>query len=1849
MSELIRGSGGGKGGGGGGGISEQKDTLSSVAFARVVDLIGEGEIVGLVNGEQSIYLDNVPLMNTDGTYNFKNFIWESRAGSQSQLPLNLAPGIEQENSVNTKVTHSNGIKWMLIADSEADQIRLTLSVNALTTTTSSGKITGGEVQYKIHYARNNSDKDYYDHDPVYTDSIKGKTRSKYQRSVLLNLRQFGWVPMYVGVERVTEDSTSSLVQNDFYWDSFTLINTEKLSYANSALVGVKVDARQFSNIPARSYHVKGLYVRVPENYDPESRTYAGVWNGQWKLAYSNNPAWCFYDLLTNERYGLGKRVKPEMIDKWALYEIAKYCDEMVPTGLQVDELGEYSSGGYDISGKPTCPVPVYQGPLEPRFTLNCVINTRDDAYKVINNISSVFRGMTYWRSGSIAFMQDRPGAVEAIFSAANVIDGMFNYEGSSRSARHTVCLVAWNDPSDNYKQKYEYVEDRDGLERYGYRQTEIVAFGCTSQSQARRAGLWTLYTEQMETSVISFRASLDSVFLQPGSIIQISDPFRAGKRMGGRLLSSDAYSITLDSPVTIEAGTHHLTVIGEDGVPVERELNLTAGTYSTLNVNLALPVIVPGSMWLLSSPSLKPMLARVVSLKEVERHLFEISAVEHNPGKFNYIERGEKLERPSYSAISTTVPQVQNLVVTESTFKEKPDSLPSTVVTVSWDTSGDPTVRGYVVSVTRDGYKQDYPEQADTVIDIRNLLQGPVTISVKGISVSGAVGTAATIDYMVVGIDTTPPADVTNLTCTLNADKRNVLKWDDVADFIDYYEVRVGAYTQRPDESTTDASWDAAVFLTKVKSTEYEVAPMSVGTHTLQVKAVDVGGNYSYHAAHVDVVTAALPTPSGVYVHANVGSFGVQVDIPDHPLYNGIDVYISTTSGFTPAAANRVYHGTNNQATVYALPSGAALPVGTPIYVKVAYYSDILTDTPPMSSQVPVTLLAYEANLLVLTSSSQVFQVKSDGSNNPSSVTLTAVLSGQLTGSVTWSATGSATLTGTGNSRTLTYANMGSNETVTVTASLVKDGVTYSDSTTVAKIREGLPGSNAKAVSVSSTAQTFVVAKNTGTVSPSSITVTATPVNFSSPTYAWYVDGTLQSGQTASSFSVSSFSTGTKTIKCVVSGDSTTAFDQVTLYSVAEGNDSLVAYLTNEAHTIACDSSGNPKTGELSGYIGSMVVLRGASILSSGVTYSVNSSTGCTVAVSASGVVSVSALTASTGTAVIRATVGSTTLDKTLTLTKSVDGVKGTDGVTVVLSNESHTLPADSSGNVTSYTGASSTVTVYLGITDDTANWTLSGVASSGVSFSKSGYTFTITSMTVDSGYVDITATKGSTTATKRFSLARAKAGSNGSPGSPGSPGTYVSFQYSKGTNSAPNTSSYPWSSSPYSLSTGEYAWMRAVTDGSPGTAYRTSGENGSNGTRGSITVYDSTNTSPSSSLATSAICTALGLSNSTSNLVRGDIVIFSKATSNQYYSWTGSTWGASMFYFDANVLVNGTLSATKLDANGISAAQIKTGTIDAARIAAGTITASMFSTTRVGGQLNMGTSSTNAITASSDSSGSYLIVQNTVSSSTADAVYASTSGTGAGGNFYGPSKGLVASSWTLGADISGTTTGVNAVGGYYGGKFSATQTTGGFAVIADVTASTSTAGRFTCSGNGNIVYLCKGGYAINTPVGGGKAYFQGGTGAFTGFHDGLLPKDQAFEIGDIVVDVDIAVKHDINSVLTTVSVSNTSSQKGVIGVISAARNLDDTLELPYDLWWFYEQTHRVLEVNALGEGQINVCGEGGNMEIGDLVVTSSIPGKGMRQADDIIRSYTVAKVRENVTFDSPDQVKQVACIYLCG
>ncbi len=809
-SQLIVGAGGGgKGGGGTARVAQEApDSLRSKAYARVVDLVCEGEIEGLVGGLKSVYLDDTPIQNSDGSYNFTGVTLEARTGTQQQSYI---PGFSSvENEVSVGVECKNGQPVVRsITDPDVDAVRIKVSIPTLTLQdTTNGDLNGTSVSYAIDLQARGAG-----YVQILQDTVSGKTSSRYQRSYYVPLSGTG--PWDVRLRRITADSTQTSLQNKTFLESYTEVIESKLRYPNSALMALRVDASQFTSIPRRSYDLKLLRVRIPSNYFPETRSYAGVWDGSFKVAWTDNPAWCFYDLVTNTRYGLGNYIPESQVDKWALYRVAKYCDELVPNGL----------GGY-----------------EPRFTCNLYLQTREQAYKVVQDMASVFRGMAYWSGGAITVTQDAPQDPVYQFTAANVVDGEFAYQGSSAKARHTVALVSWVDPDDFYRQKVEYVEDLAGIARYGVVQADVVAMGCTSRGQANRVGKWLLYSGQSESEIITFRTGLEGTVVRPGDVVKVADASRGGMRLGGRIAAATTVSVTLDQD--LPAGSWRISVVLPTGVVEERQVGSLSGR--TVGVTSAFSMAPQvGAIWVLSSTLVEAQLFRVVQVAESEPGIHEITALAHNPSKYAAIEQGLALQPRAITVLSTTPAAPTGLVVTESLYRVKDQAL--VLIQLGWEQVFG-ALEYQVTYRVNGGNTVTLPKVSSTYLEIRNAEAGDYVFTVRAVGVSGKLGNSASLSQSILG-KLQPPDDVQDFV-VLRRTTDLLLSWSANTDAdLSGYEVRVGT------------GWDSGVMVGQTAGTQLVHDQSESGQYNYHIRAFDTSGKYSQH---VTTFQLTLLAPSSV-------------------------------------------------------------------------------------------------------------------------------------------------------------------------------------------------------------------------------------------------------------------------------------------------------------------------------------------------------------------------------------------------------------------------------------------------------------------------------------------------------------------------------------------------------------------------------------------------------------------------------------------------------------------------------------------------------------------------------------------------------------------------------------------------------------------------------------------------------------------------------------------------------------------------------------------------------------------------------------------------------------------------
>jgi predicted phage tail protein len=854
------GGGGGKGGGGSGGTTptEAPNSLRSSQKATVIDALCEGPIAGLVNGAQSVFFDKTPLQNADGSYNFNNAVFGYTTGDIASNYSGMSQmsgdggNVEATTPVGVRVWQATPIVRN-VTTPNIDALRVTVSVPSLTyQDPSNGNVSGSSVEYTIDIQSNEGGFVTAVH-----DTISGKTTSRYSRSYLIPLTGAG--PFDVRVTRITGDSGQTYLQNELWFDDFTSIVSTKLEYRHTALAGISIDAQQFSAIPTRAFDVRGLVINVPSNYDPPSRSYTGTWDGTFKLAWSDNPAWCLYDLLTNGRYGLGDKIDTTQINKWQLYTIGQYCDQLVPDGF---------------------------GGQEPRFTCNLYIQTEEDAYKVIQNLASIFRAIVFWSAGSIAVMQDAPADAVQMFAPANVINGAFKYQGTSLKSRHSVALVSWNDPNNWYQQKIEYVQDDAAVTKYGVVKSQITAFGCTSRGQAHRVGKWLLYSEQLETETVTFRCGMDGAYIYPGAVIQTSDPNRAGKRMAGRVVSTstDRNYVTVDAPPTITAGTAAaIQVLMPDGTLASRSIAAVNGKVVTLAAPLP-QTPVANAIFMIAETNVEPELWRVVTITEVETNQIEIGAVAHNPSKYAYIEQGLALAIPQTSNLTATPAVPTNLTVLVSRYVID-IGVAGLRLTLSWSGSAN----RFTVSYQKANGQLVTVVQNQNSIDIDNVDQGAVyTFSVAAVSTLGFTSQPAITTATVAAPPVADPDDVTGFTATVTTNGVQ-LAWNDIASPMLYdYEIREGT------------NWDTATSLGFFAGTSASVPPLPSAGYRWMIKARDKLLNES---ANPDIATLGVSAPAQPAIGASLSGQNYVLSWNTPASMFPIDHYLIATGASLNSAA----------------------------------------------------------------------------------------------------------------------------------------------------------------------------------------------------------------------------------------------------------------------------------------------------------------------------------------------------------------------------------------------------------------------------------------------------------------------------------------------------------------------------------------------------------------------------------------------------------------------------------------------------------------------------------------------------------------------------------------------------------------------------------------------------------------------------------------------------------------------------------------------------------------------------------------------------------------------------------
>ncbi|HHF0897275.1 TPA: phage tail protein [Pseudomonas aeruginosa] len=703
---------------------EMPDSVRSIARAKILLALGEGEFDGGVDG-RSIYLDDTPLLAADGSVNFPGVTWEFRSGSVDQEHIAGVPAVENELAVGVEL--KSDAPWVrAVSNTQLSAVRLRLSWPAIQRQQENGDVVGYRIDYAIDIAVDGG---------AWQEALKAslddKSTSRYERSHRVDLPEArsGW---QVRVRRLTPNQNNNRVADTMRVEAITEVIDAKLRYPNTALLFVEFDASQFQSIPQISVEARGRRVRVPSNYDPQTRSYSGTWDGSFKSAWTSNPAWHWYDIVLHKRFGLGRRIDASMVDKWSLYRIAQYCDQSVPDG---------------------------KGGQEPRFSCNLYLQSRAEAWTVLRDLAAIFRGMSYWSGAEMVAVSDMPEDEAYTFSPSNTVRGddgsHFNYSSSRQRDRHTLALVNYDNPGNGYQSQPVAVNNDRAQRRYGISQLEITAIGCTSEGEAQRRGQWALLTEELEQDAVTFRTGMDGRGLAPGKIIAVADPVKSGKQIGGRLSAVDGRALTLDRDVEARPGDRLLVNL-PNGKAEARSVQSVVGRV--LSVTAAYSETPrPQGQWALQSNSLTTQRFRIMSITRPEDNLFEITALQHNASKFDAIDNGARIELPPVTSIPPGV-QAPPQNVRIKAFTKVDQGLAVTSLSASWDAA--PNAVAYEAEWRKDsGNWVRVPRTSALGFDVPGIYAGRYLVRVRALNVM-EVGSvyASSVETALEGKTTPPPA-----------------------------------------------------------------------------------------------------------------------------------------------------------------------------------------------------------------------------------------------------------------------------------------------------------------------------------------------------------------------------------------------------------------------------------------------------------------------------------------------------------------------------------------------------------------------------------------------------------------------------------------------------------------------------------------------------------------------------------------------------------------------------------------------------------------------------------------------------------------------------------------------------------------------------------------------------------------------------------------------------------------------------------------------------------------------------------------------------------------------------------
>ncbi|MDT8100503.1 host specificity protein J [Enterobacter hormaechei] len=676
---------------------EQPDDLQSVAKAKILMVLGEGEFAGGLTAKD-IYLDGTPLQNADGSENFSGVVWEFRPGTQAQDYIQGIPGTENEISVGTEV--SSETAWThTFTNTQLSAVRLRLKWPSLFKQQDNGDLVGYSINYVVELQTNGGS-----WQKVLDTNVTGKTTSGYERSHRIDLPKAGstWT---IRLRKITADANSAKIGDTMTLQSYTEVIDAKLRYPNTALLYIEFDSSQFNgSIPQIACEPRGRVIRVPDTYDPETRTYSGTWLGTFKWAWTDNPAWIFYDLVVSDRFGLGDRLTTANIDKWTLYQVAQYCDQMVPDG----------KGG---SG------------TEPRYTCNVYIQERNDAYTVLRDFAAIFRGMTYWGDDQIVALADMPRDVDFTYTHANVIDGRFTYSSSTTKNRYTNALVSWSDPDNAYSDAMEPVFEQALVSRYGFNQLEITAIGCTRQSEANRKGRWGILTNNKDR-VVTFNVGEDGNIPQPGYVIAVADRNLSGRDLGGRVSAVNGRVLTLDRAPDASSGDRMIVNL-PSGVSQSRTIQSITGNKVTVTTAYS-ETPVAEAVWVFESDELYAQQYRVITVTDNNDGTFTIVGANHDPDKFDRIDTGAIIDQRPVSVIPPgNQSPPANIVI--SSFSVVQQNISVETMRVSWDQAQNAIA--YEAQWRRnDENWVNVPRSSTTSFDIPGIYAGRYLVRVRAIN-----------------------------------------------------------------------------------------------------------------------------------------------------------------------------------------------------------------------------------------------------------------------------------------------------------------------------------------------------------------------------------------------------------------------------------------------------------------------------------------------------------------------------------------------------------------------------------------------------------------------------------------------------------------------------------------------------------------------------------------------------------------------------------------------------------------------------------------------------------------------------------------------------------------------------------------------------------------------------------------------------------------------------------------------------------------------------------------------------------------------------------------------------------